>query len=214
LEYWVYPHVGFTENGGPFGSSPEDEAQVLEDMYDMAITRYAPAQDGTGSWNWYGQLPTNPTGQLALLAYDPLTETAYVADLSGPIDTSEWGIPGSIDDAQITWQPGGYPSEIVFSWSATGLDPAYAYWVYPHVGFTENGGPFGSSPEDEAQVLEDMYDMAITRYAPAQDGTGSWNWYGDKPSNPSGELALLAYDLATEEAYLVDLSGAIDTSSW
>jgi len=214
FEYWLYPHVGFTENGGPFGSTPEDEASNLEGMYEMAITHFRPAADGTGSWNWYGGKPTNPSGQLALLAYDPASQSAYVVDISEQINVSSWEVEptGEITNAKILW--GTFPARIIFTWKVSGLDPGFEYWVYPHVGFTENGGPFGSTPEDEASNLEGMYEMAITHFRPAADGTGSWNWYGGKPTNPSGQLALLAYDPASQSAYVVDISEQINTSSW
>jgi len=214
FEYWVYPHVGFTENTGPFGSTPEDEASDLEDMYEMAVSHFRPAADGTGSWNWYGSKPTNPSGELALLAYDPGNQSACVVDISEQINTSAWEVEptGQITNAGILW--GTTPSRIIFTWAVTELDPGFEYWVYPHVGFTENTGPFGSTPEDEASDLEGMYEMAVSHFRPAGDGTGSWNWYGDKPTNPSGELALLAYNPATERAYVVDISEQINTSSW
>ena len=214
FEYWVYPHIGFTENSGPFGSTPEDEASDLEGMYEMAVTHFRPADDGTGSWNWYGGKPTNPTGQLALLAYDPTTQSAYVVDISEQIDISAWEVEptGEITNAKILW--GTFPARIIFTWTVSDLNPDFEYWVYPHVGFTENSGPFGSTPEDEASDLEGMYEMAVTHFRPADDGTGSWNWYGDKPTNPTGQLALLAYDPTTERAYVVDISEQINTSSW
>ena len=214
FEYWVYPDAGFTENTGPFGSTPEDEAKDLGDMYEMAVTHFRPADDGTGSWDWYGGKPTNPSGQLALLAYDPTNQSAYVVDISEQIDISAWEVEptGQITNAKILW--GTTPARIIFTWTVTDLDPGFEYWVYPHAGFTENTGPFGSIPEDEAGHLEDMYEMAVTHFRPAADGTGSWNWYGGKPTNPSGQLALLAYDPATERAYVVDISEQINISSW
>ncbi|MFO8143202.1 MAG: hypothetical protein R6T78_00765 [Dehalococcoidales bacterium] len=214
FEYWVYPDVGFTENTGPFGSTPEDEAGDLEGMYEMAVTHFRPAADGTGSWNWYGGKPTNPSGQLALLAYDPADQSAYVVDISEQIDVSSWEVEpdGQITNAKILW--GTTPARVIFTWTVTDLDPDFEYWVYPDVGFTENTGPFGSTPEDEAGDLEGMYEMAVTHFRPADDGIGSWNWYGDKPTNPSGQLALLAYDPTTERAYVVDISEQINTSSW
>jgi hypothetical protein len=214
FEYWVYPDVGFTENTGPFGSTPEDEASDLEGMYEMAVTHFRPAADGTGSWNWYGGKPTNPSGQLALLAYDPTNQSAYVVDISEQINVSSWEIEptGQITNAKILW--GTTPGRIIFTWTAIDLDPDFEYWVYPDVGFTENTGPFGSTPEDEASDLEGMYEMAVTHFRPADDGIGTWNWYGDKPTNPSGQLALLAYDATTERAYVVDISEEINTSSW
>ena len=109
---------------------------------------------------------------------------------------------------------GTFPARIIFTWAVSDLNPDFEYWVYPHVGFTENSGPFGSTPEDEANNLEGMYEMAITHFRPAADGTGSWNWYGDKPTNPTGQLALLAYDPTTERAYVVDISEQINTSAW
>ena len=214
FEYWVYPDVGFTENTGPFGSTPEDEASDLEGMYEMAVTHFRPAVDGTGSWNWYGGKPTDPSGQLALLAYDPTNQSAYVVDISEQINVSSWEIEptGQITNAKILW--GTTPGRIIFTWTVSDLSPDFEYWVYPDVGFTENTGPFGSTPEDEASDLEGMYEMAVTHFRPAVDGTGSWNWYGGKPTNPSGQLALLAYDATTERAYVVDISEEISTSSW
>ena len=214
FEYWVYPDVGFTENTGPFGSTPEDGANDLEGMYEMAVSHFRPAADGTGSWNWYGDKPTNPSGQLALLAYDPGNQSAYVVDISEQINASAWEVEptGQIANAGILW--GTTPSRVIFTWAVSDLDPDFEYWVYPDVGFTENTGPFGSTPEDGANDLEGMYEMAVSHFRPAADGTGSWNWYGDKPTNPSGQLALLAYDHAAERAYVVDISEQINTSSW
>ena len=103
---------------------------------------------------------------------------------------------------------------MTFTWVVTGLSSEYEYWVYPHVGFTEDGSPFGSTPEDEANSLKDSYSMAILNYRSAEEGTGSWNWYGDKPSNPSGQLALLAYDASSGDAWVVDISGEINIDAW
>lgn len=62
----------------------------LEGMYNMAVNHFRPATDSTGAWNWYGGKPTNPTGQLALLAYDSVTHLAYVVAISEQINTSAW----------------------------------------------------------------------------------------------------------------------------
>ncbi len=214
FEYWVYPHVGFTENGGPFGSTPQDEASDLSSMHDMAVSHFRPAGNSTGSWNWYGGKPTNPTGKLALLAYDASSGNAWVVDLSDSIDTSAWApVPtGNLSDAAVQWETG--PDRVTFTWTATNLASGYEYWVYPHVGFTENGGPFGSTPQDEASDLSSMHDMAVSHFRPAGNSTGSWNWYGGKPTNPTGKLALLAYDASSGASWVVDLSEEINTSAW
>ena len=128
------------------------------------------------------------------------------------INASEVIPTGQITNAAISW--GTSPDRVIFTWSVSNLNPSFEYWVYPHVGFTENTGPFGSTPEDEASDLEGMYEMAVTHFRPALDGTGAWNWYGGKPSNPFGKLALLAYDPVTHKAYVAAVSEPINTSAW
>ena len=108
------------------------------------------------------------------------------------VSTAEVEPTGQITNAGISW--GTDPDQVIFTWTVSDLNSSFEYWVYPHVGFTENGGPFGSTPQGEANDLEGMYEMAVTHFRPAADGTGAWNWYGGKPTNPSGQLALLAYD--------------------
>ena len=119
---------------------------------------------------------------------------------------------GELSNAKIQWDTG--PDRVTFTWSVTGLSSEYESWVYPHVGFTENGGPFGSTPEDEANRLKNMYTMTASRYRSAGDGTGSWNWYGGKPTNPSGQLVLLAYDPSSGNAWVVDISEEINIDAW
>jgi hypothetical protein len=125
-------------------------------------------------------------------------------------------IRGQIKDAVIAWIPGssGTPDTIYFSWSASDLDSNYEYWVYPHVWFTGINHPFGGTPEEEAEILVANPGLAGLRYRPATAGTGTWNWYGGKPSNPGGRLALLAYDPIKNEAFVVDRSDFIDTLRW
>ncbi|HJP10011.1 MAG TPA: hypothetical protein QGF27_08310 [Arenicellales bacterium] len=119
---------------------------------------------------------------------------------------------GALSNASIQWETD--PDRVTFTWAVTGLSSEYEYWVYPHVGFTENGGPFGSTPEDEANNLKGMYSMATPNYRSAGDGAGSWNWYGGKPTNPSGRLALLAYDASSGNAWVVDISEEINIDAW
>lgn len=139
------------------------------------------------------------------------TSTTATSTTTAPTPTTT--VPtGQITNAAISW--GTSPDQIIFTWAVSNLNPSFEYWVYPHVGFTENSGPFGSTPQDEANSLEGMYDMAITHFRPATDGTGAWNWYGGKPTNPTGSLALLAYDPVTHQAYVVAISAPIDISAW
>ena len=121
----------------------------------------------------------------------------------------------AISKAAIDWES---PDRVVFTWKVSNLAPGVEYWVYPHVGFSENNGPFGSSPEEEARKLQDMYDWYSSRYFRAAESKGIKKWIGSlpitQPHNPKGELALLAYDPATKTAWVVDISEPIDTSNW
>ena len=99
------------------------------------------------------------------------------------VSAAEMGPTGQITNASISW--GTSPDRIIFTWAVSDLNPSFEYWVYPDVGFTENSGPFGSTPQDEANDLEGMYEMARPHFRSAADGTGDWNWYGGKPTNPS-----------------------------
>ena len=135
-----------------------------------------------------------------------------ITELEAKVTDLEQSLGIVITNAAISW--GTDPDRVIFTWTVTNLNPSYEYWVYPHVGFLENSGPFGSTPEDEASNLQGMYEMAINNYRPAEDGTGAWNWFGGKPSVPTGKLALLAYNPATHKAYVVDISEPIDTSGW
>ena len=56
--------------------------------------------------------------------------------------------------------------------------------------------------------------MAISSDRPAEDGAGSWNYYGGKPTNPSGRLALLAYDASNGNAWVVDISEETNIDAW
>jgi len=120
-----------------------------------------------------------------------------------------------IKGAAIRWQS---PDLIVFNWKVSNLAPGVEYYVYPHVGFVENSGPFGLSPESEAQELQTRYIMVVPRYFPAADGQGSKQWGTNtppvtQPHNPKGELALLAYDPATHTAWVVAIE-PINTPNW
>lgn len=138
-----------------------------------------------------------------------VTTASLTVTVTSPVTTP---IPtGQITKAAIRWLS---PNNIVFTWSVTGLITGFEYWVYPWVGFTENSGPFGSTPEDEARNLESNRDLAITSLHSALGGNGSRTWGGAKPTNPTGKLALLAYNPCTKEAFVVALSSPIDTSSW
>lgn len=137
-----------------------------------------------------------------------VTITSPAATTATPTPTTP---TGQISNAAIRWTS---PNLITFTWSASNLSPNFEYWVYPKVGFTENSGPFGSTPQDEANSLEGMYDMAVTHFKTASAGTGTWSWGGGKPTNPTGQLALLAYNPVTHKAFVVALSSAINISSW
>jgi hypothetical protein len=137
-----------------------------------------------------------------------VTVTSPVTISATPTSTTP---TGQISNAAIRWTS---PNQIIFTWSVINLSPNFEYWVYPRVGFTENSGPFGSTPQDEANSLEGMYDLAITHFRSAPGGTGMWNWGGGKPTNPTGQLALLAYNPVTHKAFVVALSSPINTSSW
>ena len=138
-----------------------------------------------------------------------LITTTETPTATTPISTSP---TGQITSAAIRW--GTSPDRIIFTWAVSNLNPGLEYWVYPHAGFTENTGPFGSTPEDEASNLEGMYEIAVTHFRPALDGTGAWDWHGGKPTNPFGKLVLIAYDPAISKAYVVAISEPINTSAW
>ena len=127
-------------------------------------------------------------------------------------------LTGTFSAASIEYHE-GEAEPMVFKWAVSGLnDNRYDYYVVPQVGFTENGGPWGSA-DSIARDLEGMYDMTISKLRPAKAGTGSWYWGCNgtgscKPSNPTGNLALIAYDSVAGKAYVVDFSEQIDTSNW
>jgi hypothetical protein len=163
--------------------------------------------DPAQSQVFYGVMVQSPGSAAGNIATNDRAEVIFMVKM----DESSGG-NGALSNASIQWETD--PDRVTFTWTVTGLSSEYEYWVYPHVGFTENGGPFGSTPEDEANDLKGMYSMATPGYRPAEDGAGSWNYYGGKPTNPSGRLALLAYDASSGNAWVVDISEEINIDAW
>ena len=161
---------------------------------------------------------------------EQVTSVVYVFEVNGEdvpfgdgtleigVDVVEvFGPAGNLLDPGIGWSEGA-SEPLIFTWNVTDLANTgeWEYFVYPQVGFTENGGPWGpvSSVLDE---FEYDYEMAVHRVRTAAAGTGSWYWGCDwagscKPSNPTGGLALIAYSPLWELAIHVGDSGQVDTS--
>jgi len=83
-EYWVYLQLA----SGPNSSSPEAQAQHFGLNYEVAVSECVAASGNRGDFAWNDSHP--PSGTLALLAYDPINKKCYVADISEPIDTTNW----------------------------------------------------------------------------------------------------------------------------